>query len=126
MKTYKELGITKKEYNAAIKVRDGLREGRYVHQIGDEYVGNKMFNMNVCYNTRSCGTVACIGGWMNAVMRTPKEDRGSLTYTFSAPLHPVFFPDYDGDWDKITPKRAASAIDNFLKTGDPNWNRVMR
>ena len=37
MKTYKELGITKKEYNAAIKVRDGLREGTYVHVKYDDY-----------------------------------------------------------------------------------------
>jgi len=31
---------------------------------------------------------------------------------------------YEYDWDKITPAHAATAIRNFLKTGEVNWSHL--
>lgn len=144
MKTHKELGITKKEYNAAIKVRDGLREGRYVHikydDDGEIKNGSekRLFNLGEAFRpaTSDCGSVACIGGWMATEMRVPVAERTHFVdprfgYTSargrSDSLYPLFFPEgLDVEWETVSPKRAAKAIDNFLKTGSPKWDRVVR
>lgn len=129
----KKLGITQKELNALKRVRDGLREGRYRHvkncDLRDaKSDGRPIFNMEGSAWNASCGTVGCIGGWMAMSMGMSTLAASDYVHdTSPAALHPLFFP-HGVDlfhWDRITPKRAARAIDNFIETGDPKWAQVV-
>lgn len=125
--THEELGITKAELAALRKVRNALAGGRYKHIKTDRLVkiddeGGKlphkqMFNMAYWEHNVGCGTVCCIGGWMHNITHTER----------SASLGDLFYPDLGDEdaWDRVTPKRAVRAIDSFLKTGDPKWERVV-
>lgn len=135
MKTAKQLGLSRKEHNALVKIQDGLASGRYKHIKRDadynwpEYKGKKpLFNMNqACTKGHSCGTVACIGGWMALEMKMSPQEAADFVFNVRSgvPKYRLFYPeDVVDDWDEITPKKAARAIGNFLETGDPQWDKV--
>jgi hypothetical protein len=102
---------------------------------GDDAPLNKklLFNMGEPGERIECGTVACIGGWMGIFMGMTipqasdfvesKEDRPNKFRT-------LFYPDHEDRinvaYPDITTKQAAAAIENFLRTGKPNWNRVLK
>lgn len=120
MKTPRELGITIKERNGLVKVRDGLANGEYRHVKFDSLGtakdnGQPLFHMNHWRATHyDCGTVGCIGGWLETITKTNIEEGES-------DFKDLFYP-YDlGNWDKITPAKAAKAIDNFLNGKQP-WD----
>lgn len=130
----KELGISIKEMNALRKVRDGLREGRFRHVTSPELdedakvkKDKPLFNMEkACATGYECGTVACIGGWVALQMKIAPEEAAKYVYDGrSTSLDKLYFPDVVKEWDLITPKKAAKAIDNFLTTGDPQWRKVV-
>jgi hypothetical protein len=122
-----ELGITRKELNALKKVRDGLREGLYRHLSAEDVYekkdnGKPVFNMSNWATSQTCGTVGCIGGWMEAQLKAPR-----YSWDWPETLHPLFHPLVEGnEWERITPKKAARAIDNFIETGDPQWAKVLK
>lgn len=127
MKTAEQLGISKREFGALRRVRDGLRSGRYVHtpNVSDPPKTRKrLFNMKYDSASTNCGTAACIGGWMAKEMRKSAFD---CVMNAEGSLKKLFFPQINYDrWDDITPKQAVTAINNFLKTGNPKWREATR
>ena len=132
MRTAEELGITEEELDALIKVRDGLSSGCFTHVDGyDEPPVKYGFNMVIAGNHGSCGTVACIGGWMAIVMSSKMDDPLSLDVndmkryvSSNMALERLFYPPVSLYYSTITPDQAALAIDNFLATGDPRWKDI--
>jgi hypothetical protein len=71
------------------------------------------------YKGEACGTIACIGGhaWL---LENPGDAKGAIRFVnTSAPagLARLFWGTFSA-----TPREAACAIDNYLETGQPNWN----
>ncbi|MDH7796373.1 MULTISPECIES: hypothetical protein [unclassified Beijerinckia] len=130
----KDLGISIKERNALVKVRDGLQAGEYVHVKEPiyRYVPCKkpIFNMVEFEGEFDCGTVRCIGGWVAHLC----DNFSPRSYVCNAegPLGELYFPlggdggNDDYAYSRITPKQAAKAITNFLDTGKPEWRKVLR
>ena len=108
-----------------------------------------VFNMGMDLKDYKCGTVGCIGGWMGIELGIPTDyqkaydndtqvrshlpdlmnDRhnpfSSEFYTTrDNPLHLLFFPEVEVNWDRLTPRDAVQAINNYLHTGDArhSWN----
>ena len=68
------------------------------------------------------GNVACIGGWL--AVRTGRSAIDYMSGGYSPALWDLFWPDLD---DRIpTSLQAARAIENFLTTGSPQWDRSSR
>lgn len=127
MMTARKLGLTKKELEALLAVRDGLASGAYKHvrNFSDTKSKKPMFNMTQACVSDSCGTIGCIGGWMARQMGLNEIEAHDYVYETPGKTYDLFFPKgLNGDWDKITPKQAVKAIDNFLETGDPKWPQV--
>lgn len=116
--------ITEREKDALISVRDGLRSRKFVHRDPyDERPSKKpVFNMGTVglFQSRDCGSIGCIGGWVNQELRRHNSDFDFL----KAPA--LCYPIEVKDWERITPGQAAKAIDNFLKDGNPRWKSVTR
>ena len=128
---------------ALIKVRDGLRNGTYrpINQCG---LSDKAFDMNEWYDRDAtafgCGTIGCIGGYAAAIIA--KETHRGYLGLYSR-MHEIMdgdvkakghnglglrelcFPSSVHDWNDITPEMAAQAIDNYLDTGDPDWEGIV-
>ncbi len=117
--------ITQREKNALIKVRDGLRNGKFAHR-NNPYDGRAskkpLFNMGTVglFQKRDCGSVGCIGGWVNQELG--RRDCGFAYLKANA----LCYPSEVWDWERITPSQAAKAIDNFLKDGNPRWKSITR
>lgn len=135
-KTAEELNIKQEEYDALVKVRNGLASGCFVHVEVNSFgkpIGEHApmgFNMSSCGAHGSCGTVACIGGWMQVIMQgktsNPVEVDSRLQNNYvhfggsTGSLKELFFPPC-GVMDTVTTEQAVEAIDNFLTTGSPDW-----
>lgn len=128
-KTARQLKITEGELKALKKVQRGLNSGEYRHVknsfMGRKSSGKPIFNMAIENESYSCGQVACIGDWM-ALQIKHKDPAGYVHSKHGKPIHELFFPPDEFDWEDITPKNAAAAIDNFRKTGDPNWYGIIK
>jgi hypothetical protein len=124
MKTF---ALTATEKKAFRWVRDQLRAGKFKHvkdtndiEIGKVSIQTRLANIIRYFNMsnwagkkeNNCGTVCCIGGWVEAKIGKPL--RPSLLGNANDLFHPYEI-DY---WDNITPKQAARAIDRYLKDGD--------
>lgn len=125
------LGIERKEFNALGRVRDGLRENRYIHVPSPESrlkpLAKGGFNMSEPCEAYQCGTVSCIGGCVALEMKMNAGDARAYVCSKShdtSALNKLYYPEALEDWPAITPKQAARAIDNFLNTGDPQWARI--
>lgn len=99
---------------ALIKVRDHLRTGTLPGG----------FNMDKACSDRPCGTIACIGGWAGLFMGMSHDEASDFVYEVGVDLYPLFYPGRV-DYEKITPKQASQAIDNYLETGEPRWAEVL-
>ncbi len=107
--------MTNEEHAALIKVRDALASGKL----------DGHFDMNQAISV--CGTFACIGGHMAQLMGMTEFNAINEYVLGNDELHVLFYPDDRAgvDWDDITPAQAVLAIDNFLSSGDPEWNEVI-
>ena len=126
-KTHEELGITFAEYGALFAVRAMLQAGILEHTLRDDcdLKGKHLFNMNHSGKIAHCGSVGCIGGNMAIIMQASRP--GNYVYKKSpgSPLYGLFYPT-PYDFDTITPKEAAKAISNFLHTGNPHWDNILK
>lgn len=145
MLSSEDLKLTEEEYAALLKTREQIASGCVIHQNASpghevpEDIEGAGFNMATTGMSHSCGSIACIGGWMRINMAL---DRGLIEsplswigtklaqdYVYSketTPIGRLFFPSEiraDSWWD-ITPEQAVQAIDNFLETGKPRWAKI--
>jgi hypothetical protein len=138
------LGIAEEELEALIEVRRKLAEGEIVKADYEDHrqPGLQGFNMQYAAiasnDSDSCGSVACIGGWMAAHIANRRDWLGATMYVSthkSNSLHILFYP-FRGDGTEeslaekmkaITVEQAIQAIDNFLAgaTLDP-WAGVLQ
>lgn len=130
-KSAEELEISQAEYDAIIRVKDGLQAGNYIH-VGEDFAygdatgldkGQKVFNMTIGFDSvgRSCGQVGCIGGWMGIELGLSPKDADS--YVGEHDDHPtlghLFYPEVPSPaWKVLDDKAAGFAIESWLKTGD--------
>lgn len=136
MKTAEQLGISQPEYEALIRVRDGLRSGKYVHVKPGEGVCPapevKAFNMDISFEKGDelngfpdCDQVGCIGGWVAFDLGYANPSHYVYQNDDDAAIRPLFFPPSHLSYSEVTEEQAAQAIDNFLNTGDPRWEEVV-
>jgi len=89
----------------------------------------------------SCGTSACIAGWMklqergkiaegNRTIVTAKQqdeiDSWVMDKQYNKTLASLFFPYNVKDWNKINLNHAIVAIDSFLYTGRADWSAAIK
>ncbi len=126
--SHTELNITFAELGALLGTRAMLKHKVLVHEPERFPDDDKhIFNMDVSCRTEDCGSVACIGGTMAMIMG--RDDWNARQYVSHAngALRRLFFP-MEGvlnNFSKITPKQSIQAIDNFLTTGEPNWQAIL-
>ena len=139
--TNEELDITQKERVAMIKMRKLLLRTK-VAGVKTDYYGEKdrraclmpnfngptFFKMDISAGNWECGTVCCIGGGMALLMGMSIQKAAAYVENHFS-LNDLFYPTYrDGgqlNYEKITPKRAAQAIENFLFYGRPRWQTIV-
>lgn len=138
-KTAEELKITQEQFCALIKVREALADGTLVW-VGDDQVqarklsGANVFNMSRWHEQHTCGTVGCIGGWSGFFAGERNHGdlwQGAKELRYGSGIKELFFP-FGGSngsngpaWSTLKPQHAVRAIDNFLKTGNPNWKEAI-
>jgi hypothetical protein len=127
---HEELGLRLPEYIALLGVRALLVNGEvdYEPDCIRPRDNSHSFNMNITMRrglttASECGTIGCIGGYMALTMGI--YDMRMLAIDYDAPLRPLFFPNCSIHWEHITTDMAVDAIDNFLRDGDPHWQRVV-
>lgn len=130
MKTYVDLAIPEIMYNALVEVLRRLEMGklshaRYIERNGVEtselMIGN--FNMRTWGDTNSCGTVACIGGWVELIGGFKFGDGNGARTTID--LYELFFPPSMCNYNDITTQQAARATRNYLEDGNAKWDEVL-
>lgn len=118
-KTATDLGITDAELDALIKVLGMLERGEL--QQYDYAGGSGLFDMTS--KGSGCGTPACIGGWVAALM-----GKNQLSYVNShrfeqKPLHDLYWNMEAVFHGKA--QHAAYAIRSYLTTGEANWAEAL-
>lgn len=132
MHLHEQRRVTLPELLALLGVRSAIDSGLITGARGRQTHG---LNMNLSYmSIGSCGSVACIGGYMALVLGKKPERYVAGRYSglreqghpdvCSEPLIDLFFPDAVIGWDRITPTHCVQAIDNWLAHGNPLWRRV--
>lgn len=128
LKTAKQLGITEKERNALLKVRELLAAGVMLHRadpVPGEPTHRPLFNMGESFDRWECGQVGCIGGWMAFHMGLDDacEYVGGCDGDGdrSDALHNLFYPPESKDYCSLTCRQAVNAIDKFLSGQKYPW-----
>lgn len=118
---YKTRGITFQELGALLGTREMLVRKILSGQ------GERVFDMSTACDTHglSCGTASCIGGTMAMLMGVSPLDYVREEKQ-SPHLRSLFFPPIEYGWNTITAKQGIAAIDNWLKTGDPKWEKILK
>lgn len=144
MKTAAQLGLTESELDALLRVRDLLDAGLIEHDPernnpDHDRPTKPRFDIGVIHEDRSCGTTLCIGGWTKLIdLGIDTDEGGHLPISSRSKdiidlfvmdakdgLRNLFYPNAIDKWDRITPKRAVAAINNFVETGFPKWRQVV-
>ena len=127
------------ELGALLAVREMLDRGLFPHAacVGASPNSNldepaRRFRMLEAFKNDGCKTISCIGGTMALVMRF-KTDESKRNYVGTSDgdgfrsnsLQTLFYPPRSMNWDRITPRVAVRAIDNWLATGRPNWKKAL-
>lgn len=144
--TPESLRLTQAEFDALVRVRDDLRDGRIRRHDPSSPIRDNHFDMSTVLKTGDCGTAMCIGGWVWAYVHGTPDLRNGL-YAASALLdYPdinvaehwahirsresptldlLFYPLKTYLWDLIEPDEAAQAITNVLEHHDPMWDEIL-
>lgn len=143
--TAEQLNITQKEYDGLLWVRDLLKSKKLVYIDDDEFPeGRNAFNMSLGHKRYECGSVACVGGWVWVHMNLDKvvqsggpefgfyevtEWQASNAHDYvynptSGRLSDLYFPPSHINYESITAEQAVEAIDNFLRSGEPDWEGI--
>lgn len=137
-KTAEELGIEQKHLDALVKVLGLLERGELKHTNWEEartgtgqlkFTGH--FNMNAWAANAECGTIACIGGTAELIGGFCFEVDLLNTASGRAKtekLYSLFYPSREGGdyfYEDITTEQAATALRNYLTTGQPKWSEII-
>lgn len=121
-----ELGITEDQRDALLWVRNRLEAGT-IHHVGARrlVIGERNFNMRVWRRDGLCGSVMCIGGWMETRGVFSKDDNRDCTYPDV--LDPLFKPNMSEDlWSRLTTSQTVRAIDYWLRGyGESCWAKAL-
>lgn len=128
-KTPAELGIEELEFGALTKVLGMLERGELIHEprmkgnIFDPQVQNG-FCMACSGIQTSCGTVACIGGWVAILMgnKGPSINEYVNLVEGSSSLRDLY---WGRSRRNVTPAQAAIALRNYLTHGEPRWEEAL-
>lgn len=135
--SHEKLGISFAELGALLAVRTMLATGVLTDAKGRSLPDESEhgFNMNQACQTDGCGSIGCIGGTMGQIMQAGNPARYVKQQDYDhTPLGPLFFPRFTKgkrtgqdlpSWDEIKPREAIRAIDSFLATGKPHWQKVL-
>ena len=126
IKNHERLDLSFAEFGALLGARTLLATGALVH--GTKPDGKiHAFDMGFACRTKDCGSVACIGGTMAQIMGMNDDDAVSYVADKEAydPIGKLFYPPDNIIYETITPRQAIKAIDNFLATGKPLWNKIL-
>ena len=139
--------VTFQELGALYGTRTMMANHVLVHDPQQERVYNNKhgFNMATQGKQHGCGTVSCIGGTMAFIMGADpimyvgmRGKVGTASRVFQDLFYPNVSKNYcnkwitldsrtNGEgWNKITPAQGVKAIDNWLRTGKPQWLKVLR
>lgn len=139
MMTADELELKQEELDALLAVRNSLALGCLKHEPNyNEHMfipsasddAPRLFNMLSGGEIRTCGTIACIGGWMDVALkhRAPNSHIDRLNTVLSPmsdrPIDALFYPSSRIPWNELDTEMAVKAIDNFLEIGDPLWEEI--
>lgn len=135
MHLHEKRGVTFAELGALLGTRALLTMKGMTHTRACSVPGGKhTFRMDIGAQTDNlCGTASCIGGTMGLILFTGAVDRASRFVAEvdgsrpPSPFQDLFYPHvvYHSMWYEITPQHAVAAIDNWLKTGKPRWEKVL-
>lgn len=131
--------LSKKEEAALRAVRDMLAGGLIEHEPSPDIswrdgpvqafvmTMKRLFNMGETAGATECGSVACIGGWMGAMMGMDHEESAEfvMRYEDRGKFKTLFYPPAIYDYALIKPTHAVKAIDNFLANGNPRWAAIL-
>lgn len=128
----KELGISVNARAALMKTCVYLENGKIKYKTkfkweradNDHSRGSGMFfNMDIWSDTPDCGTVGCIGGWMEHFGWRMYGESSERDNNVLAALFYHYPINRDGDEAHITGKQAARVARHFLKTGKIDWDK---
>jgi len=142
--SHEELGITFAEYGALIGTRYMLAGGVIKHKsiksiprsVDPHVIPYKkhVFNMGIACKIAGCGSVSCIGGTMAMIMGITDADKTEdYVACRTGGLARLFYPAKSDAttllqgvrYNDISVQEAIQAIDNFLTTGDAQWDKVL-
>ncbi len=129
-----ELHITEQEREALIRAYHHLVNEQSEYITTDDFYGRiyekdlkPFFNMA---HWNLCGTVCCIGGTAEMLMRKQGNEDFKFNYTSrngnSDSLGTLFYPPFKDSYNDISMIAATNALYNYLTTGDSNWNHAMK
>lgn len=130
--SHTKLGIEFAELGALLGVLKMLETGvlGFAKPVKDKFDGlelpvtpsdKHLFNMATKVRSNECGTIGCIGGNMALILgKSPIGYVGE-----GGVLGPLFFPS-GYEFSTVEPKQAIKAIYNFLATGKPKWEKILR
>jgi hypothetical protein len=117
--------MTPELIDALARIREGMRAGDYervpeisllvggltprVDKRERAASGKRLFNMGLWAGRAECGTVCCIGGWLETEMGR------RLTESEERTCDALFYPGWG--MNHISPEQAADAIQRFLNGG---------
>lgn len=136
-KTAEQLDLPHDVYEALIKVRDMLESGEIIEPppgFCDAPIG-KFFRYAIWMENYTCGTAACIGGWIeqclkgkSIVRHNPWKGDELLVLYGGMPFQRLLYGPFKVGVSKcrgVNIKEAIVAINNYLTTGEPMWKSVV-
>jgi hypothetical protein len=146
MLTAQELGIKAWEYRELKRLYVLLKNDKVQLDMSNaiEEIKNKdstLIDMDLKVKPYDCGTVACVGGHIGlAHGLTIKETKeyvqfsaeslledgmNTIQFGHSDPLRKLFYPEnVSCEWEKISKKDTATAINNFLYGSNDPWKHI--
>lgn len=131
-KSAADLGITEPQLSALQKTLVLLETGRLIHvpdssdvmEPATKFTGH--FSMDKWSWEGPCGSICCIGGTAELASGLERDSLKMASH-INRPLNNLFFPtEITGDWGRITPDQAATALRSYLATGDARWDLAVR
>lgn len=137
---HRNRGLSFAELGALLGTRALIAEGYMEHSRdtrnipGDQHI----INMSISCNVEGCGSIGCIGGTMAMIMGMRATQAAQYVHNQGLavgpynhrdpdrdPLRNLFFPPREYEYRTITPKQMVAAIDNFINTGNADWETIL-